>query len=307
MKKRFLSAVLAVTLTATMGMGVLPASAEEEGDVIQMTYTCTETGVGAHNYFILSTKEYTFEEGDVLEYDVKLLTSKAGLGGVEVLSIIPSKVEGAPDDVVNLRDATEHVDQNDVRIHPGQDLTPYANNKWFHRKVPVLNAMATDKRTANEWELPFDGVAKKGEVYQVQYDNIVVTNKGQIKTVIFQNESDLTITPAEGRLKAKVDAKFEIVKGAAAPAPTEPTAPAETTVAPTTDTTSAAGTATTAPSTATATNKTDKTGTATTAPKADKNDGLPAYAIALIVVGAVLVLGGGGTAAWYFLIYKKKK
>jgi hypothetical protein len=73
-----------------------------------------------------SVTDYVIQTGDFLEYDIYWESSSATIA----VDLIAS-------DGSTLRDYALAKDQNNITAHPAEDLTAYAYQKWYHRKIPI--------------------------------------------------------------------------------------------------------------------------------------------------------------------------
>ena len=143
----------------------------------------------AHCSYVIKKTDYVIQEGDMLEYDVYIDFDEYGGFGT---------LDG---DISNLgtsmRDAPGMSDQNGMGVHIGTDLREYAYDQWYHRVINIGTTQEeaerfTVGRTLKNVQFgvhpsspePFDFTAT------VLYDNIVITNSGEVKYVIFRDEGD---------------------------------------------------------------------------------------------------------------------
>lgn len=138
---------------------------------------------------------YQIQEGDVLEYDVKLSVPSNGFGFVD----------GAVTSVGNLRDMIYCTDQYGIGAAATESLAVQAGGKWMHRilgiDVPYCSyntAMNTTGKTLQNLLLiaqpsKLNGSFAYNDV-TVYYDNIMITNNGKVKLVIFCDQEDLQMS-----------------------------------------------------------------------------------------------------------------
>ncbi|MFI5297907.1 MAG: hypothetical protein ACHREM_07380, partial [Polyangiales bacterium] len=123
----------------------------------------TTGGVNKYAYWQCSNSSRTILTGDYVEYDVYLVTSIAGLGGIDIENT----------DGTYWRDYSGWADQNGIAGHPSADLTPYASGQWYHRSLAVPPAAIG--KTIGRWDV----VDQSGNVSQTAlayYANLVITN-----------------------------------------------------------------------------------------------------------------------------------
>lgn len=89
-------------------------------------------------YQTFADTPYTFQAGDYIEYDVKLLDNQSGAGGLDIYTTEQSYFRH-----------TGWEDQNGVSGSPGADLSQHAYLSWYHRTMAVPIAMIG--KTAEEW------------------------------------------------------------------------------------------------------------------------------------------------------------
>ena len=140
----------------------------------------------AYHFITLRKFDYVIQEGDMLEYDVYLYIDETGWGAID------GEISG----VGVIRDSGMR-DLDGTGIHTGQDLSGDAFEQWYHRMIPfgLTEEENGDKytvgRTLKQIQLAMHPSVEEND-YQgvVLYDNIVITNNGEVKLVIFRDESD---------------------------------------------------------------------------------------------------------------------
>lgn len=147
-----------------------PSTGNPSGDVLKF-YEFAGTNTGITNKYIYwkisdaGSSSYIFKSGDYIEYDVFLNSPWSyGLGGIDIAT------SGG-----YFRDASGWADQNGLAGHPATDLTLYAFNKWYHRKLQVPSSMIG--KTISYWDLVGENDENSSK-YQARYDNIKVTDGG---------------------------------------------------------------------------------------------------------------------------------
>ncbi|MBP1993663.1 discoidin domain-containing protein [Paenibacillus eucommiae] len=141
--------------------------------VLKMSQKTDNQAGDKYYYRTISNQSFTFEAGDVIEYDVKLNTDDAGIGGIDIRTT---------DQTVFGNVYWE--DQNGITGTPWNDLRANAFGKWYHRELTVPDAMAG--KTSSGWMLAFenDSVSK---VLQASYDNIVVKRGGNTVLTVYKS------------------------------------------------------------------------------------------------------------------------
>lgn len=149
-------------------------------------------------YIPFSDKEYTFREGDIVEYDVFLDAAVRGAGGLAAFdsSVTKYTYEESFDPSVSLPGLLAGArDQNGVSGSPDADLSAYAGGRWYHRSLILPEDLAG--KTADKWavavDTPGDSITVTGASsiqLRSRYANIVVKHADGTETVIFRDESD---------------------------------------------------------------------------------------------------------------------
>jgi len=134
----------------------------------------TDNQAGDKYYYrTISNQNFTFEAGDVIEYDVKLNTNDAEIGGIDIKNT----------DNTVFRDYSWQ-DQNGITGTPWNDLRDKAFGKWYHRELVVPEAMVG--KTSAGWMLAFENDANS-RVFQASYDNIVVKRGGNTVLIVYKS------------------------------------------------------------------------------------------------------------------------
>ncbi|MFC5404619.1 discoidin domain-containing protein [Cohnella soli] len=127
------------------------------------------------HYVNLSNQSFTFQAGDVISYDVKLLTDSTDIGGIDILN----------SDSTRFKDATWS-DQHGVTGKPTGDLRSYAYGKWYHRELTIPSSMAG--KTSSKWLLALENDSPN-TLLQAMYDNIVVKRAGNTVLTVYKDGS----------------------------------------------------------------------------------------------------------------------
>lgn len=166
--------------------------AKPSGDYLCYTVDIKKPAGDTLSYAFTRLKrlDYIIQPGDTLEYDVCIITDSTGLGAVD------GEIKGLGR---SIRD-NGFVDQNGQGIHPGMDLRSYALGKWWHRSINIAldEASAPDAsnvtvgKVLTELQLAIhpDSADYSELEAVVYYDNIVITNSGNEKLVIFRDAAD---------------------------------------------------------------------------------------------------------------------
>ena len=213
-KKVSFIVLFAVIFSAFFTVFNLTVSADDDtkanpsGAYIKYTVNITKKDNGAadwglaYNFFNIKKIDYVIEEGDVIEYDVYINTDEAGWGHID-----------ANTSTGNLRD-TGASDSDGNGIHTGQDLSGSAYGddpfgEWYHRKLEVGDSDNCVGVTIKQFQIAMHPNNDEPE-YQgyALYDNIVITNNGVVKLVVFKDESDWI--PEQVKLNHQKDCKAEV-------------------------------------------------------------------------------------------------
>ncbi|SDW31600.1 hypothetical protein [Paenibacillus sp. CF384] len=175
----FISTVLMTGMfAATATAGANPWAG---GDIVSLSVTNDASGTAnKYIYKRISNKAYTFVSGDYIEYDVKISNGIDGAGGIEIMNT----------DGTYFRDTGSSVwkDQNNISGHPNANISAYATNKWYHRKLAVPASMIG--KTSSKWDIVGENDSAS-QSYSAQYDNLKVTNGiTTTKSIVFVNASD---------------------------------------------------------------------------------------------------------------------
>lgn len=150
-------------------------------DMLTLNVTNAAGTGNKYTYHKVTMPDYKFKPGDYIEYDVRIDHAAAGAGGIDILTL-----EGG-----NFRD-TGWVDQNGLAVHGGaSDLSAYAFNQWYHRKIKVPLSMISKHPDqlllVGENDTP-------GLAYGADYKNIVVTDRlGNLRLPLFATAADKSL------------------------------------------------------------------------------------------------------------------
>lgn len=159
-----------------------------DADVIRRT---------ARFYVPFSDKSYTFQEGDVLVYDVFASNSLVGVGGLDCFPKDVGDLDHNSDK--GIIGSSSAVDQNGVKADPASDLSKYCGTKWYHREIAIGSDVVG--KTASVWAVAVDTPdnildtdQKKGPFIstvnvKVKYGNIYIRHKDGSEEYIFKNTS----------------------------------------------------------------------------------------------------------------------
>ena len=142
-----------------------------KNDSIKAVYTVTRSGYCYQD--LKNVADYTIQTGDYVEYDV-LWTSTT-----DEIAFDYTCTDGS----TNLRDGTgTPSDQNGIRAHPDTDLSEYAYNTWYHRKIPIPQDQVG--KTIGYYDIACE--ADRSGTYTGYLDNIYITDgAGTVRKTIF--------------------------------------------------------------------------------------------------------------------------
>lgn len=186
--------------------------AKPEGDILALhTKLISTPDLSASARARIATFDYQIQEGDVLEYDVKISVPSNGFGFID----------GVVSDAGTLRSMIYCVDQFGITAAAaGQSLAVQAGGKWVHRILSLdipycshnssINTTGKILRDINLLAQPImiNGAFAADEI-SVYYDNIVITNNGEVKLVIFQSGTDLKEYQVQDQWNLTAEIKIE--------------------------------------------------------------------------------------------------
>ena len=198
-KAQIISLIMALMLS--IGGLTIPAMADgpilaaPEGDYLNLEVAINKSDTDTLSYCFYRAKrmEYEIQPGDVIEYDYCISDELPGLGHIDL------KITGAP----TMGRDMGWSDTDGTGFHTGQDLSFIGANVWAHRAVPFGFTeddlgdaeKATAGKVLTELQVathPEDGMGEYTEkTVVVKYDNIVITNNGEEKFVIFRSAEDV--------------------------------------------------------------------------------------------------------------------
>lgn len=176
--------------------------AAPSGDVLALTVDMNipENEQLGFMFYRLADICYTIDDGDRLEYDVYISDKVSGFGAID------ADFSGGG----TFRDSGVG-DSDGHRSHPNSDLSDCAGGKWYHRVLYIDNP--TSGKTVQYLMLAAHPETKDGRfengTYTVYYDNIVITNGGDVVKEIFID--DYRLGSCSVRMKKFAEATLEIV------------------------------------------------------------------------------------------------
>ncbi|MHC1695200.1 MAG: hypothetical protein AB9835_07990 [Eubacteriales bacterium] len=215
LSKVMLFSCVTLILLVMSGISVCAANPVPSGEYIKYTTVIKKAADDNLSFAFtrIKTSDYVIQPGDKLEYDVLLGTSTHGYG------FIDGQVKGVGPAI---RDIPGIQDQNGINAHATNDLSDYAGQVWFHRELSIAvseedasdPALATVGKVFTEFQLsmhPGDDTGYTDQTVEVYYDNIVITNNGQEKLVVFRSASDIDLSKVSTSNKKNTTATVEIL------------------------------------------------------------------------------------------------
>ncbi len=152
---------------------------------LRLSATTSSSGTNAYTYLIFdNATAYTIQPGDMLEMDIYLdALNPSFVGGFDAMLSTSGTV----------RDNSGWVDQNGLSIHPRTDLSAYANGRWYHR---VFNIGNKSGQRLSTFKIAHEGDAPGA--YNIYLDNIRITNAGSINMTIYDDNTLVNNSQAEG-------------------------------------------------------------------------------------------------------------
>ena len=149
--------------------------------VLVMQATYDEANAHGHTYIDIWAGSMIIEPGMFLEFQVAMFSGNPAFRGT---------VDLHTTDGSTLRDSGAK-DQNDISAHPSADLSQYAKDQWYHRKIP-LDTLAG--KMLDGVMIATDSDEHKAGVFRVYVDNIQITDGEHILMSIYMDEDTIPIT-----------------------------------------------------------------------------------------------------------------
>ena len=198
--KRGISGIVSIfAVLSSLVFGMFPASAETapkgpDNEVIELKSVFNQGASLNHTYYLNAftlPADYVPKEGDALEYDVKTNVEAAGVGGLDVASVKDGDASFSP-----MRDTPNMADEDGTRTHPDADLSPFAYDQWYSRKM-VFPDTFFGKTDGLKVMLCFEMTECKpyvGKEIYALFDNIRITRNGETLHMLFEDSSDSIVT-----------------------------------------------------------------------------------------------------------------
>jgi PKD repeat protein len=149
--------------------------------MLALEATYNEANVHGHTYVDIWDGSALIEAGQFLEFQVAMFSGNPAFKGT---------VDLHTSDGSTLRDSGT-VDQNGISAHPAADLSEYARDQWYHRKIS-LDALAG--KTLDGVMIATDSNEHGSGVFRVYVDNIQITDGEHILMSVYIDEDAIPIT-----------------------------------------------------------------------------------------------------------------
>ncbi|MBD3183934.1 hypothetical protein GF312_16740 [Candidatus Poribacteria bacterium] len=148
-----------------------------------------QANVHGHTYIDIWTGEIVVESGMFLEFQVAMFSGNPTFKGT---------VDLHTSDGSSLRDSGA-VDQNDLSAHPATDLSQYARDMWYHRKISLEPLVG---KTIDGVMIATDSNEHMNGVFRVYVDNIQITDGEYVLNYIWGDEATQNSIPINGQTTA---------------------------------------------------------------------------------------------------------
>ena len=149
--------------------------------ILALQATYDEADAHGHAYVDIWTGSIPVGEGMFLEFQMAMFSGNPAFQG----SVDLHTTDGA-----NLRDSGA-ADQNGVNAHPAADVSEFARDQWYHRKIS-LDALAG--KTIDGVMMATDSNDHGAGVFRLYVDNIQITNGEGVLAAIYTDEETVPST-----------------------------------------------------------------------------------------------------------------
>jgi hypothetical protein len=163
---------------------VLPPAVREHAPgspILALQSVYNEANVHGHTYIDIWKGSVPIEAGQFLEFQVAMFSGSPVFSGT---------VDLHTSDGSTLGDSGAK-DQNDVSAHPSSDVSEYARDQWYHRKIP-LDALA-GKVLDGVMIATYSDEHEAG-LFRLYVDNIQITDGEHILAAIYMDGDAIPIT-----------------------------------------------------------------------------------------------------------------
>lgn len=149
--------------------------------ILALQATYNEADVHGHAYVDIWKGEFTVVAGQFIEYQEAMFSGNPVFSG---------SVDLITADKKTLRDSGAK-DQNSISAHPSADLSKFARDNWYHRKIS-LDALAGQKVVGAV--IATDSDKHRAGLFRVYVDNIQITDGDCVLLSIYKDEDNVPIT-----------------------------------------------------------------------------------------------------------------
>lgn len=158
-----------------------PVIKEPKGKMLTLQATFKEADKPAYVYIDIWKGEIPIKAGMFLEFQVSMFSGNPTFQG---------SVDLITSDGKNLRDSGA-VDQNNISAHPSADLSKFARDQWYHRKISLDKLSG---KTITGFMIATDSDKHRSGPFRLYVDNIQITDGESILSAIYLDEDKIPIT-----------------------------------------------------------------------------------------------------------------
>jgi hypothetical protein len=181
-----------VDVTSLDVIPVGPAAVREHkaGEpMLALQATFTQANTPSYAYIDVWKGSIPVQKGMFLEFQVTMFSGNPTFKGT---------VDLHTSDGGNLRDSGAK-DQNGLGVHPGNDLSKFARDKWYHRKIS-LDTIAG--KTIDGVIIATDASDQRSGVFRAYVDNIQITDGEAVLNYIWGDKATEAAVPITGKTTA---------------------------------------------------------------------------------------------------------
>jgi len=169
------------TLAVNVSESLPPVIHSSSSSMLALQAVYDEANIHGHAYIDIWKGNLVIEAGQFLEFQVAMFSGNPVFSGSVDLHTLEGDTLGG----------SEAKDQNGVSAHPSADLSEYARDEWYHRKIS-LDALAG--KTLNVVMIATDSDAHDAGMFRVYVDNIQITDGTHILMSIYIDEETIPLT-----------------------------------------------------------------------------------------------------------------
>jgi len=178
-----------VDVTSVEAIPVGPAVVREHKSgepMLALQATFTQANTYSYAYVDIWKGSIPVQKGMYLEFQVAMFSGNPTFKGT---------VDLHTSDGGNLRDSGAK-DQNDLNAHPATDLSKFARDKWYHRKIS-LDTIAG--KTIDGVVIATDAGDQRAGIFRAYVDNIQITDGEVIINYIWGDKASEGAVPISGK------------------------------------------------------------------------------------------------------------